>query len=133
MVRKRALERWETKLANCEVTPQAIWPIAKFLTKRSGSKAPSEIRFPLGPISYSIDKANINADCLENQLRVHDLCDFDNRRDVGAKVEALLATVDEDTSVNSRPCDISKEMQCLKLEKACGFDGNQNECVRHLP
>jgi hypothetical protein len=24
MVRKRALERWETKLANCEVTPQAI-------------------------------------------------------------------------------------------------------------
>jgi hypothetical protein len=52
---------------------------------------------------------------------------------VDAKVEALLAAVDEDASVNFQPCDISKIMQCLKLEKVCGFDGNQNECVRHLP
>jgi hypothetical protein len=28
MVRKRVLERWETKLANFEVKPQVIWPIA---------------------------------------------------------------------------------------------------------
>jgi hypothetical protein len=34
MVQKRALERWETKLANCKVTPQAVWPIAKSVTKR---------------------------------------------------------------------------------------------------
>jgi hypothetical protein len=34
MVQKRARETWETKLANCEITPQAIWPIAKSLTKR---------------------------------------------------------------------------------------------------
>jgi hypothetical protein len=34
MVRKRALERWGKKLANCEVTPQAIWPFAKSLTKK---------------------------------------------------------------------------------------------------
>jgi hypothetical protein len=32
LVKKRALERWETKLANCEVIPQAIWPTMKFLT-----------------------------------------------------------------------------------------------------
>jgi hypothetical protein len=40
---KRALESWETKSANCEVTPQAIWPIAKSLTKRGEPKAPSAI------------------------------------------------------------------------------------------
>jgi hypothetical protein len=39
MVRKRVLGRWETELANCEVTPQAIWPIAKSITKRGGPKA----------------------------------------------------------------------------------------------
>jgi hypothetical protein len=67
MGRKRALERWETKLANCEVTPQAIWPIVKFLTKWGGTKTPSAIHGHLGAIFYPIDKANIIAYCLENQ------------------------------------------------------------------
>jgi hypothetical protein len=110
MVRKRAVERWETELANCEVTPQAIWPIAGSLTKMGGPNTPSAILGPLGPTIYPINKSNIIADCLENQLRVHDLCDFDSSRHVDAKVEDLLATVDEDTSVNFRPCDISKEI-----------------------
>jgi hypothetical protein len=66
MVWKRALERWETKLANCEVMPQEIWPIAKSLTKRGRPKAPSANHDPLGPIFYPINKANITADCLEN-------------------------------------------------------------------
>jgi hypothetical protein len=69
------LERWETELANCEVTPQAIWAIAKSLTKRGGPKAPPAVHGPLGPIFYPIDKANIIADCLEKQFRAHDLCD----------------------------------------------------------
>jgi hypothetical protein len=75
MVQKRAHERWETKLANCEVTHQVIWPIAKSLAKSGGPKTPSEIHGPLGPIFYPIDKANIIADCLENQFRARDLCD----------------------------------------------------------
>jgi hypothetical protein len=79
MVWKRALVRWETKLANCKVTPQAIRPIAKSLSKRGGPQAPSAIHGPLGPIFYPIDRANIIADCLENQFRVHDLCDCDHR------------------------------------------------------
>jgi hypothetical protein len=58
-VQKRALEIWETKLANCEVIPQAIWPIAKSLSKRGGPKGPSAIHGPLCPIFCSIDKANI--------------------------------------------------------------------------
>jgi hypothetical protein len=31
MTRKKALDRWESKIRNAEVTPQAIWPIAKSL------------------------------------------------------------------------------------------------------
>jgi hypothetical protein len=44
--RKRELERWESKIANSEVTPQAIWPIAKFLTNRDGPRAPTVIHGP---------------------------------------------------------------------------------------
>lgn len=36
---KTAFERWETKLANCEITSQAMWLIAKSLTKMGGPKA----------------------------------------------------------------------------------------------
>jgi hypothetical protein len=58
MIRKRALGRWETKLANYEVTPQAIWPIAKSLPKSGGPNAPSAIHGPLGPyFIYSIKRA----------------------------------------------------------------------------
>jgi hypothetical protein len=73
MAQKGPLERWEIKLSNCKVTPQAIWPIAKPLTKRGGPKAPSAIHGPLGPIFCPIDKANIIADCLEYQFRAHDM------------------------------------------------------------
>jgi hypothetical protein len=107
MVRKRALEKWETKLTNCEVTPQAIWPIAESFLERGGPEAPSAIHGPLGPIFYPIDKANIVADCTENQFRAHDLCDY--RRHVEDQVEALLATVDEDIPHNFLRCDVSKK------------------------
>jgi hypothetical protein len=60
------------------------------------------------------------------------LCDCDHRRHVEAQVENLLATVDEYIPVNFRPCDVSKEMQSLKLGKARGFYGIPNECLRHL-
>jgi hypothetical protein len=46
--RKRALEQWETALANTEETPQAIWPIAKSLTNRDGPRAPTAIHGLLG-------------------------------------------------------------------------------------
>jgi hypothetical protein len=45
---------------------------------------------------------------------------------VEAQVEALQATVDEDTPVNIRHCDVSKEIQSFKLGKACGFYGIPN-------
>jgi hypothetical protein len=42
---------------NYEVTPQAIWPIAKSLTKRGGPKATTAIHGPLGPVFYPNEKA----------------------------------------------------------------------------
>jgi hypothetical protein len=36
IARKEALERWEIKISNTEVTSQTIWPIAKSLLKRDG-------------------------------------------------------------------------------------------------
>jgi hypothetical protein len=44
-----------------------------------------------------------------------------------------LATVDEDTPVKFWPCYVLKEIQSLKVGKACGFDGITNECLQHPP
>jgi hypothetical protein len=63
----------------------------------------------------------------------HDFFDYDHKRRVKSWVQALLATVDKDTPVKYRPCDISKEVQFLKSGKACRFDGIPNECLRNLP
>jgi hypothetical protein len=65
MTRKKALERWETKINNSEVTPQAIWPIAKSLSKRDGPRASTAIHGASGLKFHSLDKANAIADCLE--------------------------------------------------------------------
>jgi hypothetical protein len=33
----------------------------------------------------------------------------------------------------TRPCDLQKIINSLKLRKSCGIDGIPNECLRHLP
>jgi hypothetical protein len=76
MFQKRTPGRLETQLANCKVTPQAIWLIAKPFTKRGGPKAPSAVHGALGPVFHPFDNANIIAECLEN----HDLCNCDHRQ-----------------------------------------------------
>jgi hypothetical protein len=106
MTRKRALERWETKIENCEVTPQAMWPLAKTLTKRGGPKVPTAIHGPSGPIFYPNAKAKVIANYLEDQITPHELCDLDHERRVEARVQAVLKTVDEAPSEKFRPCDV---------------------------
>jgi hypothetical protein len=72
---RKALERWETKVGNCEVTPQVLWPVMKSLMKRDGPKAPITV---LGPVEITYrpnKKAIAFADYLENQFTCHDLCD----------------------------------------------------------
>jgi hypothetical protein len=81
---EKVLERCETNFGNCKVTPQAIWPIPKSLSKMGGPKAPSAIHGLLGPTFYSIDKANIISGCFGTQFRAHDFCECDLRRHVEA-------------------------------------------------
>jgi hypothetical protein len=111
---KRALERWETVIQNCELIPHAIWPIAKSLTERGGPKAPTAIHGPLGPAFCPREKAYVTANCLEILFTPHKLFDADHERRVEARVQALLTTVKENSSVQFRPCDVSKEIRSLK-------------------
>jgi hypothetical protein len=101
--------------------------------ERGRPKASSAITGPLGPLFHPIHNANAIANCFENQFTAHNLCDCDHRQQVEATVQALLATVDEGTSVKFRPCDVSKEIQYLKLGTACCLNGIPNKCLRHLP
>jgi hypothetical protein len=48
MMSRKAFEHWETKIGNSEITPQAIWPIAKSLIKRDERKAQTPVHGPLG-------------------------------------------------------------------------------------
>jgi hypothetical protein len=82
MIRKKTREQWETKLENIELTPRAIWPIAKSLTNRDGPRAPTAIHGLLALKSHPEDKANAIADCLGNQFTPHDLCDENHERRV---------------------------------------------------
>lgn len=52
MTRRKALKLRETKISNCEVIPQAIWPIAKFLMNRDGPKKhhPLSTDFPVSDL-----------------------------------------------------------------------------------
>jgi hypothetical protein len=47
MTHRKALEWWEIKVGNCEVTPQALWSIAKLLMEKDGPKAPTAVHGPL--------------------------------------------------------------------------------------
>jgi hypothetical protein len=58
MIHRKALEQWETKVANCEATPHAMWPIAKSLMKRDGPKAPTAVHGPLGVTYHPKERAN---------------------------------------------------------------------------
>jgi hypothetical protein len=75
LTRRKALERRETKIADTEVTLQAIWPIAKSLMKRVGPKASTAIRGPLGFTFHPLEKTSAIAYCLQNQFTSHELCD----------------------------------------------------------
>jgi hypothetical protein len=62
MTHRKALEQQETKVRNCEVTPQALWPIAKLFMKRDGPKAPTAVHGPLGITYHPNEEAKVIAD-----------------------------------------------------------------------
>jgi hypothetical protein len=67
------------------------------------------------------------------QFTPHDLCDGNHERQVEAKVQALMESVDNSHRQRIRPCDIQIIINTLKLRMACGIDGIPNACLRHLP
>jgi hypothetical protein len=95
--------------------------------KRDAPKAVTTIHGPLRITYHPNKKANVTADCSENQFTSHDLCDQNHEQEVETTVQALLTSVD--TLLRKvRPCDIlvHKLANSLKLRKACGLDGIPN-------
>lgn len=66
MTQRQKLERWETRIGSSDVTPQAIWPLAKSLMKRGRPKAPTVVHGSLGLNYLPLEKPNAIADCLED-------------------------------------------------------------------
>jgi hypothetical protein len=114
MTRKEALERWESKIGNAEVTPQAIWPISKSLLQRDVPRAPTAIHGASDLKFHSSEKANAIADSLEIQFTPHDLYDENHERRLKAKIQAQLETVDKRPPKRIRPCDLQKLINSLK-------------------
>jgi hypothetical protein len=75
MTHRKALGGWETKVGNCEVTPQALWPIVKSFMKRDGPNKPTIIHGLLGITYHLNEKANVILVCFKNEFTSHDLCD----------------------------------------------------------
>jgi hypothetical protein len=118
MTRKRALERWETKIV--VDTLHAIWPLTKSLLMRDGPRAPTAIHGASGLKFHPSEKADAITDSLELQFTAHDLCDE-------ARVEALLKDVVYGPTQSIRSCFSQKLMNSLKLRKARGILGIPNE------
>jgi hypothetical protein len=96
MTPKKAFERWETKISNTDVTPQAIWTIAKFLLNRDGPYYMDyTLHGPSGLKLYSSQKAKTIADSSRIQLTPRNLCDENHERRMKARVQALLEALDD--------------------------------------
>jgi len=76
MIQRNAIESWNTKMCNSEVTPQTVWPLANTLMKSHRLKARNSIHSLSGLIFLRLEKTNIIAECLENQFSLHDLCEL---------------------------------------------------------
>jgi hypothetical protein len=95
MIRRKTLELLETKIGNCEVTPQALWPVTKSLIERDKPKSPIIIHGPLGITYHPNEKAKMISDSLENRFTSHYLCDENHERQEKIRVQAVFAFVDD--------------------------------------
>jgi hypothetical protein len=93
--------------------------------KQGWTKVTNWYSWYLGLNFHPLEKANAIADCLENQVAPHDLCDENHKHRVEAIVQSLLET-------RNWP-QWKKLINFLKLRKVWGIDGIPNECLRHLP
>jgi hypothetical protein len=107
LTRKRALERWKTRLESTEATPQAIWPIARSLLKGMGQGHQLHSWY-LGLKFHATGKTNPIADCLENQTTARDMYHENHERWVEARVQALLESANNEPPEKIRPCGLLK-------------------------
>jgi hypothetical protein len=132
MTQRNAIERWEAKISNSEVTPHVLWHLEKSLIKRDRSKAPTAMHSPSVFSFLPLRKANVTVDCLENQFSPHDVCEENRERRIVARVQALFEAVDDSPPERVRPCDAQKLIKFLKLKNAFGIYGIPNECLRRI-
>jgi hypothetical protein len=107
MTQRRALEQVETRIGKCEVTPQALSPIAKSRVKRDEPKGTTAIHGPLGVKYHPLDEADAVADCLYDQFTLHDLCDGNHDWRVDTRVKACSKAYKEPPA-NVRTNDVHK-------------------------
>jgi hypothetical protein len=117
MAHREALERWETKLSNCDVTPQVIWPITKSLMNRDGPRAPTAIHGSSAFKFLLTDKSKAIADCLEKMFTPHELCEEHHEQWVETSVQALLETDYNSLQGRVRPYDVRKLIHTLDLKE----------------
>jgi hypothetical protein len=86
-----------TKLSNSEITPHAVWPLAKFFMTRDKPNAPTAIHSPSDFKFLSLDKTNVIADFLEKPFLTRDLCEENHERLLEAHIQAFLEPVDNNT------------------------------------
>jgi hypothetical protein len=82
--------------------------------KMGGPNAPTAVHGPIGITYHPNEKANVTADCLENQFTSHDLCDENRERRVETTVQALLASADNTPPGKVGPRDTHKFVNSLK-------------------
>jgi uncharacterized protein YlaI len=118
-------------MGNCEVTPQAICPMARAMLNRNAAKVTTAFHGYSDLKFLPYNKANAIAECLENRFTHHYMCDESHERRVENIVQDIIET--ENTATwKKKPCDLKKLIKSLKFKKACGIDGIQNGCLRHL-
>jgi hypothetical protein len=76
--------------------------------KKGWTKGTKSYSWSLGLKYKPLEKATMTADCLENQLTPHDLCDENNKQRVQDRVQALLEAADDTSLEKVRPCDMQK-------------------------
>jgi len=132
MTRRKALEQWETKIGNCEVTTQAVWPIATSLLEWEGLWTATAIHGPIGLKYHPVGKVTAIADCLEKEFTPSGPCDEIRERRWRPELK-LCSKLQTSHSEKVKFCQFQTAMNTVQFNENCGFDCIQNECLRDLP
>jgi hypothetical protein len=127
--RIKALERWKTKVRNCAITPQYIWPVAESIMKRDEPKTPTVIHGPSSLNYYLREKANTTAECLV--ITSYPMISVTKKQwAAGGGYSSSTVRSCRQHPPGIRCTEINRSLQ---LRKACEINCIQNEHLRNLP